>query len=361
MWNQAAVYRRRRRNLAASALLLIVLIIVVIATSGGGGAKTPPKQHASTGSTSLPQSSAPLTYTRVASLAAAARASAAAPIPGSTTSFSLLGGLASSDVGTSGIGTITAHSTQIVGTLPVSLFAAAAVTIAGHEYLFGGASGSATNPVPELGILSYDPSASGPVTEIAHLPSNSYGCAAAVVGSTAYIVGGDNGRAPLNTIVSWSPGGTATVVRTLPVALRYPAVAAVDRRIVIAGGLLANNTASNAVYVYDPATKALTTLKTHLPTGIYAAAGASLGKLAYVIGGATPGGTAINLVPAPVDTIYSIDPITRRVANAGTLSDGTRAEAAAVRVGNAIFVAGGLSGNQTTNAVGMLTLAGRAG
>ena len=347
MWNQAAVYRRRRRNLAASALLFIVLIIVVIATSGGGGPKAPPKRSASTGSTSLPQSSAPLTYTRVASLPEPARASAAAPVPGSTTAFSLLGGLASSDVGTSGIGTITAHSTQIVGTLPVSLFAAAAVTIGSHEYVFGGASGSRTKPVPELGILSYDPASGTAVTEIAHLPSDNYGCAAAVVGSTAYIVGGDNGRAPLNTIVSWHPGGNAAVVRTLPVALLYPAVAAV-----------ANNTASRAIYVFDPATQTVTTLKTHLPAGIYAASGASLGKLAYVIGGATPGGTASNLVPAPVNTIYSIDPITRRVANAGTLGGGTRAEAPAVRVGNAIFVAGGLSGNQTTDAVGMLTAAG---
>jgi hypothetical protein len=358
MWNQAAVYRRRRRNLAASALLFIVLIIVVIATSGGGGPKAPPKRSASTGSTSLPQSSAPLTYTRVASLPEPARASAAAPVPGSTTAFSLLGGLASSDVGTSGIGTITAHSTQIVGTLPVSLFAAAAVTIGSHEYVFGGASGSRTKPVPELGILSYDPASGTAVTEIAHLPSDNYGCAAAVVGSTAYIVGGDNGRAPLNTIVSWHPGGNAAVVRTLPVALLYPAVAAVDGRVVIAGGLLANNTASRAIYVFDPATQTVTTLKTHLPAGIYAASGASLGKLAYVIGGATPGGTASNLVPAPVNTIYSIDPITRRVANAGTLGGGTRAEAPAVRVGNAIFVAGGLSGNQTTDAVGMLTAAG---
>jgi hypothetical protein len=144
-------------------------------------------------------------------------------------------------------------------------------------------------------------------------------------------------------------------VRTLPVALLYPAVAAVDGRVVIAGGLLANNTASRAIYVFDPATQTVTTLKTHLPAGIYAASGASLGKLAYVIGGATPGGTASNLVPAPVNTIYSIDPITRR---AGTLGGGTRAEAPAVRVGNAIFVAGGLSGNQTTDAVGMLTAAG---
>jgi hypothetical protein len=338
MWNQAAVYRRRRRTFAASALLVIVLIIV-IATSigGGGGSKLPPNQSTgSTGTTILPQSPAPLTYKRISSLTEPVRATATAPVPGRD-AFSLL-----------------------VGILPVSLFAAAAVTIGDREYIFGGATGSAVSPTPELGILRYDPlSSNSTVPEIAHLPSLNYGLAAAAIGSTVYIVGGYNGKTTLDTIVAWRPGGTATVVASLPVALRYAAVAAVDGRIVIAGGLLANNTtASRSVYVYNPATHTVTTLHAQLPVGIYQAAGASLGKLAYVIGGATPTGPASGPIASPVSTIYSIDPLSGEVARAGTLSDGARAEAAAVSVGNVIYLAGGLvRGNLTTSAVGMLSVA----
>jgi non-specific serine/threonine protein kinase len=360
MWNQAAVYRRRRRTFAASVLLAIVLIIVIATSTGGGGSKLPPEQTTgSTGTTALPQSSAPLTYTPVASLAEPVRASAAAPVPGRD-AFSLLGGIDSAGNGTSGIGTITSNSTTVVGVLPVSLFAAAAVTIGDREYIFGGATGSAASPVPELGILSYDPlSSNSTLAEIAHLPSNNYGLAAAAIGSTVYIVGGDNGTAVLDTIVAWRPGGKATVTQPLPVALRYAAVAAVDGRIVIAGGLLANNTASRRIYVYDPATQVVTTLRAQLPVGLYAAAGASLGKLAYIIGGAKPTGPASDPSATPVDTIYSIEPRTGVVALAGTLTSGARAEAAAVRIGGVIYLAGGLtSGAVTSAAVGKLSVAG---
>ena len=360
MWNQAAVYRRRRRTLAASVLLAIVLIIVIATTSGGGGPNLPPRQSSgSTGTTTLPQSSAPLSYTRVASLTEPVLASAAAPVPGHN-AFSLLGGIDSAGSGTSGIGTITSISTTVVGILPVTLFAAAAVTIGDHEYIFGGATGTAASPKPELGILSYDPLSSNPtVTEIAHLPSENYGLGAAAIGSTVYIVGGDDGKNALDTIVAWHPGGTATVQQPLPVALRYAAVAAVDGRIVIAGGLLANNTASRSVYLYNPVTHTVSTLRAELPVGIYAAAGASLGKLAYVIGGGTPTGSGGNLTATPVRTIYSIDPRSGAVALAGTLTDGPRAEAAAVQVGKLIYLAGGLtSGAVTTKAVGTLSVAG---
>ncbi|MGD0198385.1 MAG: hypothetical protein ABSC56_10850 [Solirubrobacteraceae bacterium] len=310
---------------------------------------------------SLPQSPAPLTYNTVSSLTEPVRASSATRLPGSA-AFSLLGGLDSQANGTSGIGEITSTSTKVVGYLPVSLFAAAAVTIGSDEYIFGGATGSSASPTPEQGILQYDVlSSNATVTEIAHLPSANYGLGAAVIGSTAYIVGGDNGTTTLDTIVSWHPGGQAAVAGTLPVALRYAAVAAVSGRIVIAGGLLANNAASRQVFIFDPTTHKVSTLRVQLPKGIYAASGASLGKLAYVIGGAYPTGAATNPTATAVDTIYSVDPISGKLATAGSLTAGTRAEAVAVKVGDEIYLAGGLTGTSTTAAVGTLTATTKAG
>jgi len=354
MWNQAAVYRRRRRTFAASVLLVLVLLIIIITSSSGGGGKLPPKSPTTSTVPPLGQSSAPLSYRAVSSLAEPVRASAATGVPGRQ-AFSLLGGLDAAGNGVSGIGEITANSTVVVGYLPVSLFAAAAVTLGHDEYIFGGATGTASAPKPEEGILLYDVlSSNATVTEIAHLPSDNYGLGAAVIGSTVYLIGGDNGTTTLDTIVSWRPGARATVTATLPVALRYAAVAAVDGRIVIAGGLLSNNTASKQVFVYDPATRQVSALHAQLPTGIFAASGASLGQLAYVIGGATPPARS-GANPTPVSTIYSVDPISGQLAQAGTLANGARGEAAVAKVGSSIYLAGGLTGTTTTNAVGTLT------
>src|SRR5205085_26663 len=68
----------------------------------------------------------------------------------------------------------------------------------------------------------------------------------------AYVVGGYTGTRWLDTIVAWRPGGRARVVARLPSPVRYAAVAAAGRRIVIAGGSLPNGAASDAVLAFDP-------------------------------------------------------------------------------------------------------------
>ena len=65
----------------------------------------------------------------------------------------------------------------------------------------------------------------------------------AIVGVGA--VGGYTGARWLNTIVAWRPGSPARIVATLPETLRYAAVAAVGRAIVIAGGSLENFTTTS--------------------------------------------------------------------------------------------------------------------
>lgn len=338
MWNQAAIYRRRRRTFAVS-VVLGLLLIIIIATAGGGGT---PTKRTQTGTEKLPMSPAPLTYHASAGLLAPILASAATRIPGEP-ALTLLGGLDSSNNATAGVAFVDSTQTKLVGTLSPSLFAAAAVTIGEDEYIFGGADGTATVPVPQQYIYSYAVKGSGTIGEVGKLRSPNYGLSAATVGHTVYLVGGDDGSATLSDIDAWTPGeATPTLVKHLPVALRYPAVAAVGADLVIAGGLTGPGPASKAIYEFDTATHTLKKLRAELPDAIYAAAGESLGGLAYVLGGAKVGGTATQPAAIPVNTIYSIDPNTGRLATAGTLQYPI-AEAAATVVGKTIFIAGGLT------------------
>lgn len=304
--------------------------------------------------TTLPTSSAPLTYQGIAGLQEPTLASAAAKIPGKS-EFSLLGGLDSANDATGQVITVSSAGTAAVGSLPVSLYGAAAVMLGSDEYIFGGAKGTATTPTVEQGILEYTVTGAGTITEIAKLPSNNYGLSAAVIGNSAYLVGGDTGTQTLATILSWHPGGSVTTAGTLPIALRYAAVTAVGDDLVIAGGLQANGTPSKRIFIFDSTTGKVRTLHATLPRGLYAAAGATLNKLAYVIGGAYATGTGSTAQVVPVNTIYSIDPTNGKLANAGPMAI-TLAESAAVVIGDTIYVAGGRSGGATVSDVGTLTV-----
>ena len=350
MWNQAAIYRRRRRTFAVSVVLALLLLIIIIASAGGGA----PAKRIVTGVITLPVSAAPLTYRPAAALLAPILASAAAPIPGQP-AFTLLGGLDGSNDATSGVATVDSSQTKVVGELPASLFAAAAVTVGHTEYLFGGAEGTAKDPIPEPYIYSYAVTSTGTVAQDGKLPTANYGLAAAVIGHTVYLVGGDSGSAALDGILTWTPGAASPVsVGLLPVALRYAAVAAVGQQLVIAGGMLASGSASDAIFIFDAATHKLRELKAKLPAGLFSASAVTLGSLAYVLGGAKVTGVGSAATVVPVSTIYSVDPATGKLATAGSLQYAL-AEASATVVRQTIYIAGGLSGGNAVSYVGTLT------
>src|SRR5439155_1172458 len=144
------------------------------------------------------------------------------------------------------------------------------------------------------------------------LPAASSDVAAAVLDDTAYVVGGYTGSRWLDTILAWRPGSAPLVVGRLPVPLRYAAVTAVDGRIVIAGGSPPFGTASRAVLAFDPSSRRVRRIGL-LPSPTTHAAAATLGDVAYVLGGrgATPG--------TPLDRIVAVDPDRKLVRQAGTL------------------------------------------
>ena len=240
----------------------------------------------------------------------------------------LLGGLTAADVSRADVRVVTPTTDRAHGVLPVALHDTAAVRIGASVYLFGGG----TNANTQSDAIVRVPVGSGAAASVGRLPAPSSDQSAAAVGGTAYVVGGYTGARWLNTIVAWKPGSSARVVARLPFALRYSAVTAVGGTLVIAGGSLANGTASSAVLAYTPGGGVRRLGR--LPAATTHAAAAAIGNVVFVIGGrgAAPGSV--------VDSIVSVDLRTSAIRAAGTLTF-ARSDLAAVSLGDRILVAGG--------------------
>ena len=259
----------------------------------------------------------------------------------------LLGGLTAADASSDSVIVASASGARLLSRLPSARHDTSAARIGRFVYLFGGG-----NATAQLGdILQVDPS-SGQSTLVGHLPALNSDSAAAAIGGTAYVVGGYTGTAWLDTIVAWRPGSAAHVVAHLPAALRYAAVTAVAGGLVIAGGSLENGTASDAVLEYVPSTHRVIRLG-RLPAPTTHAAAATLGGIAYVIGGRGA------IVGSVTTRIVSVDVAARRIRAAGALRVG-RSDLAAAAVGSRILLAGGHAAGGTVATLSELVPGGRA-
>jgi YVTN family beta-propeller protein len=259
-------------------------------------------------------------------LGAPVQDAAATRVPGGVM---LLGGLTAADQSRTDIRLVRPSGDRLAGTLPTALHDTAAVTIGDSVYLFGGGTGANTQSDQIVRV----PGRGGAVTVVGHLPAPSSDHSAVAVGGTAYVIGGYTGSRWLDTIVAWRPGEAPHVVARLPRALRYAAVAAAGRTIVIAGGSLENGTASDTVLAYRPGARIVVRLG-RLPAPTTHAAAAVAGGVVYVIGGR---GAAVG---TPTARIVSVDVSRRRVASAGSLAAPT-SDLAAVGLGARILLAGG--------------------
>jgi YVTN family beta-propeller protein len=243
----------------------------------------------------------------------------------------LIGGLTAADTSTDDVRLTALGGARTIGRLPVALHDSAAASLGDAVYLFGG--GSA---VHELDAIERIDPRTGAVTTVARLPVPASDVGAAAVGSTAYVVGGYTGTRWLNTIVAWRPGAAPRVVAHLPYAVRYSAVTAAGGLVVIAGGSLANGTASSAVLGFDPTTNTVRRLGS-LPNPTTHAAAAAIGGIAYVVGGRGA------IKGSATSAIVGVDPVGRRVFAAGTLL-APRSDLAAVSLPGRILIAGGSTG-----------------
>jgi hypothetical protein len=144
------------------------------------------------------------------------------------------------------------------------------------------------------------------------------------VGNSVYLVGGYDGRIPRREIYRTSDGRHFALAGRLPVGLRYAAVAAVGKSLVVAGGISSSGP-TRAVYAFDPAS-GRSRLLGRLPTAIGHASAVTLGGTVYVIGGADANGTVGDVTAINVGnrTIKPV-PAVARVSDAAAVVLGVRA------------------------------------
>lgn len=206
-----------------------------------------------------------------------------------------------------------------VGGLPVATHDDAAVVLGESVYLLGG--GQATSSDAIVRVM-----AAGRARRIGSLGEPLSDLGAATIGNTAYIAGGYTGAKYATGILAFR-GRTPRLVARLPVGLRYAGVAALNGKLYVAGGATTSGW-SDAVYSFDPRTRDVRRVAT-LPSPVAHEPLAALDGSLYLIG----------------ESILRISP-GDGVSVAGHLAAQLQ-NAAAVTLGNAIYVLGG----DGTNAV----------
>ena len=275
----------------------------------------------------------PLAITTPYSLPAPVEREVAAPYGGAVV---LAGGLAADSSSTNGVFRLDPETGSVtrLGTLPRPFHDAAGAIIGHTLFVFGGGSAVSTSTVQTFDLST----SRGEV--VASLPTPLSDLVSATAGRAVYLVGGFDGRTPRREIYRTLDGRRFTVAGRLPIGLRYPAVASVDGKIVIAGGATARGV-SGAVYLFDPSSHRITLLG-HLPSPVAHAAAFGSGGYAYVIGG-------VGSTGAVAGSITQIDPGARRILRVpGEL---VVRDAGVVRLPSGALVIGGATGSGTTAAV----------
>ena len=322
-----------RRVALVAALLILgagVASVALLGTRNDHGATTTAAAHAVPTAAKRTHRRLPLQLSARSAGRLAAPLQDAAGAALTNGSVLLLGGLTAADTSTAALHLVSAGRDRALGRLPVALHDAAAVRLGRFVYLFGGGDGTAQHRE----IVRVDP-VSGRTQAAGSLPAGSSDQAAAAIADTAYVVGGFDGSRWLDTIVAWRPGAPSKVVAHLPDPVRYAAVTAVGRSLVVAGGSLPDGQASDSVYVL-PAGSSKPVRIGRLPAPTTHASAATVDGRAIVVGGrgASTG--------TPTSRLVAIDVARRTVRPAGNLGQ-PLSDSTAVTIGRRILVAGGRS------------------
>jgi hypothetical protein len=221
---------------------------------------------------------------------------------------------------------------------------AAGAVLAGRPYLFGGGDQAELAAVQAL-------RRSGPAVVAGQLPGPRSDISSVTLGGTVYLVGGYDGTSWTGTVLATTNGRTFAKVATLPVPVRYAAVAGAGKRIWVFGGLTpAGN--SRIIQRVNLATGAAAVVG-HLPAPISAATAVTLGGRIFIAGGQVTKGGGGRL--AASREVLAYDPVHHRVTTAGRLPVAVTNAAAAV-IGGTAYLVGGNNGNRQVSTVTQLRL-----
>jgi PQQ-like domain len=257
-----------------------------------------------------------------------------------------------------------------LGTLPSPVHDAAGAELAGRDTIFGGGSPTTTPAIENF----VPPAGTGPVTGSvgARLPRPRSDASAAVIGDTAYLVGGYDGTNADAEVLATKDGTHFSAVANLPVPVRYPALVASGPHLYLFGGEAVGGHEAgqpvDAIQMVDPASKSAKVVG-HLSEATAGAMAAVIGGDVYVAGGtAAPAGgqksaSTASSTAAASNAIFAFDPTSHKMLLAGTLPLPVSYGALQV-VGRRAWIVGGENNGAPMSSVEMFTpdtAFGRAG
>jgi len=256
----------------------------------------------------------------------------------------ILGGLDSGEASASGVFQLDPASGRLspAGSLRGPLHDAAAAVLGKRVLVFGGGAEASSDEVQALPLSGGTVAASATAESAGRLPTVRSDLSAVTIGGRAYVLGGYDGSAPLDSVLATSDGSGFEEVAKLPRPARYMAVAALGGRIYAFGGELGNGEASDAIRVVDPRA-GTARLAGRLPQALSHAGAVALGGRVYILGGEAGG--------AASDRIWRFDPGSGKAVAAGRLPLAVAGGGAAVIGKGAYLIGGKGSGGEALDSV----------
>jgi hypothetical protein len=350
-----AFARRQRRHasgaIAGSLAVLAVVGVILALWVLGGSHAIPVNQTTSRSNGQVASAKRPLVAAESGLLpwhmpAPISREVVAA---GSRGRLVVLGGLTAGGATTAGVyGVSTGNGrTRYVGALNTPVHDAAVSVIGGSAFVFGGGSSSTISTVQAFNLGGH--SSQKPGSLAGSMPSPRSDAAAVTIGRTTYVVGGYDGTRADATVLATSDGRSFKPIATLPVPVRYPAVAALGGQIYVFGGQAIGGPHAgapvNVIQVINPAKKTSARIG-RLPKALAGAVAMTLHNEVFVAGGETARGNADA-------TIWAFNATAHRLLPAGRLQVPVSHAGAAV-IGSTGWIVGGETRGGLVSAVQMV-------
>lgn len=365
--------RRARRWRGTVVLIVVVLVatgaaIYLVKALGGSNTTSSP-------STTVASRAKPEVTVTVATPAVqlSAPVSSEVVVPGAGTQLVVIGGSTAGGGGASGVFTFdtTSGDLALVGQLDTSLSDACGALIGRQVVVMGGRSPAVVATVQQLP----QPGPAVPYARsdaVGTLPQPRADATATTVGQTTYLVGGDDGTNLLPEVLSTTDGRTWLPFATLAQPVRFAAVAATGTTLYVFGGQSISSsvpgTSFDTIQALDLTTHRVRIVG-HLPEPLSQASAVTIGDRIFVIGGialvrdpssSSRGSgpsttTSSSPTPATVPAIWSFDPATARVTEAGRLPVPV-AQAGVAVLGQTAWVIGGESNGAAVSAVQSVTV-----
>jgi hypothetical protein len=357
-WPRECVSRTPRRFAAAGGGLCLGLLAAACSALAGSAGQPPQTHPAAQPASSLrkPAAQAPMALQITPAAYQLPSGIAREVVLAQRNGILIAGGLTQRSATTSAITVLDPATGRLApaGRLAAPTHDAAGAILAGRSYVFGGGAQASA-----VGVQALNPRRTATVA--GRLPGPRSDTAAVTLGATAYLLGGYDGVSYDANVLATTDGRHFRTVATLPLPVRYPAVAGAGNQIWVFGG----QTPAGPTDVIQQISLATgrAALVGRLPAPTTGAVAFSLGGRIYLAGGQVQvrpsghGGPPVSssLGLATSSAVLAFSPGQRSVTLAGMLPVPVANAAAAVFSGTA-FLVGGNNGQRQVPTVTTLRL-----